>query len=105
MRAKETRPHTVSITEFGAVGDGKFLNTHAFENAIFYLRTFADKGGAQLYIPPGQWLTGSISLISHLTLYLDQGATILASQVCLLHLLQTIFSQLYRVLFLAHFIL
>ncbi|KAH8965588.1 hypothetical protein BDL97_04G125200 [Sphagnum fallax] len=80
VRAKVTRPHTVSITEFGAVGDGKFLNTHAFENAIFYLRTFADKGGAQLYIPPGQWLTGSISLISHLTLYLDRGATILASQ-------------------------
>ncbi len=92
VRAKEARPHTVSITEFGAIGDGKFLNTHAFENAIFYLRTFADKGGAQLYIPPGQWLTGSISLISHLTLYLDQGATILASQACLLHLLLIIFS-------------
>ncbi|KAH9548674.1 hypothetical protein CY35_11G100300 [Sphagnum magellanicum] len=80
IRARDARPHTVSITEFGAVGDGEFLNTHAFENAIFYLRTFADKGGAQLYIPQGRWLTGSISLISHLTLYLDQGATILASQ-------------------------
>jgi polygalacturonase len=84
----------VSITEFGAVGDGKFLNTHAFENAIFYLRTFADKGGAQLYIPQGRWLTGSISLISHLTLYLDQGATILASQVCMLHLLPVFLSVL-----------
>ncbi|KAL3679523.1 hypothetical protein R1sor_022479 [Riccia sorocarpa] len=77
---QKARPHTVSILEFGAVGDGKTLNTHAFENAIFYLRSFADKGGAQLYVPPGQWLTGSFSLTSHLTLFIDQGAVILGTQ-------------------------
>ncbi|KAL6193703.1 hypothetical protein ACLB2K_034787 [Fragaria x ananassa] len=38
------RPHSVSILEFGAVGDGKTLNTLAFQNAIFYLKSFADKG-------------------------------------------------------------
>ncbi|KAL2921228.1 putative polygalacturonase [Bienertia sinuspersici] len=54
----EPRPHSVSIVEFGAVGDGKTLNTGAFQNAIFYLNSFADKGGAQLYVPPGKWLTG-----------------------------------------------
>ncbi|KAL1372450.1 hypothetical protein HN51_002608 [Arachis hypogaea] len=74
------RPHSVSILEFGAVGDGKTLNTIAFQNAIFYLKSFADKGGAQLYVPPGQWLTGSFNLTSHLTLFLERGAVIIGSQ-------------------------
>lgn len=75
------RPHSVSILEFGAVGDGKTLNTVAFQNAIFYLKSFADKGGAQLYVPPGRWLTGSFNLTSHLTLFLEREAVVLGSQV------------------------
>lgn len=78
------RPHSVSILEFGAVGDGKALNTLAFQNAIFYLKSFADKGGAQLFVPSGKWLTGSFNLTSHLTLFLEKGAVILGSQVILL---------------------
>ncbi|XP_058082731.1 probable polygalacturonase [Magnolia sinica] len=77
--ARAFRPHNVTITEFGAVGDGITLNTNAFVNAIFYLHSFADKGGAQLFVPAGRWLTGSFSLISHLTLHLDEGAVILGS--------------------------
>ncbi|CAL1397316.1 unnamed protein product [Linum trigynum] len=76
----EPRPHSVSILEFGAVADGKTLNTIAFQNAIFYLKSFTDKGGAQLYVPKGKWLTGSFNLTSHLTLFLAKGATILGSQ-------------------------
>ena len=76
----DPRPHSVSIAEFGAVGDGKTLNTIAFQNAIFYLKSFADKGGAQLYVPPGKWLTGSFNLTSHLTLFLEKGAVIIGSQ-------------------------
>ncbi|XP_077218586.1 putative polygalacturonase [Tasmannia lanceolata] len=78
-RSKTFRPHSVTITEFGAVGDGVTLNTIAFHNAIFYLNSFADKGGGQLFVPAGKWLTGSFSLISHLTLFLDEGAVILGS--------------------------
>ncbi|KAI3923875.1 hypothetical protein MKW92_011739 [Papaver armeniacum] len=74
------RPHSVSILEFGAVGDGKTLNTIAFQNAIFYAKSFADKGGAQLYVPSGRWLTGSFNLTSHLTLFLERGAFILGTQ-------------------------
>ncbi|KAJ3681359.1 hypothetical protein LUZ60_015848 [Juncus effusus] len=73
------RPHSVTLTEFGAVGDGKVLNTLAFQNAIFYLKSFADKGGAQLYVPKGNWLTGSFNLTSHLTLFLEKGAVIVGS--------------------------
>ncbi|KAL2535268.1 Pectin lyase-like superfamily protein [Forsythia ovata] len=74
------RPHSVSVSEFGAIGDGKTLNTLAFQNAIFYLKSFADKGGAQLYVPEGKWLIGSINLTSHLTLFLEKDASILGSQ-------------------------
>ncbi|XP_058100528.1 probable polygalacturonase isoform X1 [Magnolia sinica] len=78
-RSRAFRPHSVRITEFGAVGDGITLNTNAFQNAIFYLRSFANKGGAQLFVPAGKWLTGSFNLISHLTLMLDKEAVILGS--------------------------
>jgi polygalacturonase len=52
-----------------------------FQNAVFYVRSFADKGGAQLYVPKGRWLTGSFNLTSHLTLYLEKGAVIIGSKV------------------------
>ncbi|XP_012833895.1 PREDICTED: probable polygalacturonase [Erythranthe guttata] len=74
------RPHSVSVSEFGAVGDGKTVNTVAFQNAIFYLKSFVDKGGAQLYVPAGKWLTGCITLTSHLTLFLEKDAIILGSE-------------------------
>lgn len=86
------RPHSVSILEFGAVGDGKTLNTIAFQNAIFYLKSFADKGGAQLYVPPGTWLTQSFNLTSHLTLFLEKGAVIIGSQVFSFYLLHLFFT-------------
>lgn len=81
ISSEVVRPHSVSITEFGAVGDGITINTKAFRNAIFYLNSFVDKGGAQLFVPAGRWLTGSFDLISHLTLSLDKDAVILGSVV------------------------
>jgi hypothetical protein len=80
-RSAPHRPHSVTITEFGAVGDGVTPNTVPFQNAVFYLRSFADKGGAQLYVPKGRWLTGSFNLTSHLTLFLEKGAVIVGAQV------------------------
>jgi polygalacturonase len=81
MASTVYRPHSVTLTEFGAVGDGKTLNTKSFQNAIFYLNSFADKGGAQLFVPAGRWLTGGFNLISHLTLSLDKDAVIIGSPV------------------------
>ncbi|XP_010519492.1 PREDICTED: probable polygalacturonase [Tarenaya hassleriana] len=80
--ALNCRKYSAVITEFGAVGDGKTSNTKAFREAIEKLgqRSAADGGGAQLVVPPGKWLTGSFNLTSHFTLFIQQGATLLASQ-------------------------
>ncbi|CAL0318399.1 unnamed protein product [Lupinus luteus] len=74
------RAHSVSLTDFGGVGDGNTSNTKAFQSAINHLSQYSSEGGAQLYVPAGKWLTGSFNLTSHFTLYLDKDAVLLASQ-------------------------
>lgn len=68
--------HHVMITDFGGVGDGKFLNTDAFANAIDAL---SQKGGGKLIVPSGVWLTGPIVLKSNINLHLADRAIILFS--------------------------
>jgi polygalacturonase len=75
------RKHSAVLTDFGAVGDGKTLNTKAFNSAITKLSQYSNDGGALLIVPPGKWLTGSFNLTSHFTLFLQKDAIILASQV------------------------
>lgn len=70
-----------SIAEFGGVGDGRTSNTAAFRRAVEYMERFRGRGGAQLNVPRGRWLTGSFNLTSDFTLFLEQGALILGSQV------------------------
>lgn len=84
--AMQCRKHKAVLTDFGAVGDGKTSNTKAFRDAIAKLTPQAADGGVQLIVPPGNWLTGSFNLTSHFTLFIQKGATILASQVIYLHL-------------------
>ena len=75
------RKHVRRITEYGAVGDGRMLNTEVFASAVADLSRFAGDGGAALVVPEGRWLTGPFNLTSHFTLFLHRGAEILASQV------------------------
>ncbi|KAG6530324.1 hypothetical protein ZIOFF_012551 [Zingiber officinale] len=74
------RRDVISIADFGAVGDGKTLNTWPFKKAIYRIQHMRKRGGTMLYIPPGVWLTGSFSLTSHMTLFLGRGAIIKATQ-------------------------
>ncbi|PIA34610.1 hypothetical protein AQUCO_03700120v1 [Aquilegia coerulea] len=74
------RQDTISITDFGGVGDGHTLNTKAFREAIYRIEHLKRRGGTILYIPPGVFLTGSFNLTSHMTLYLAKGAVIRATQ-------------------------
>jgi polygalacturonase len=64
------------IRTYGAVGDGKAVDSPAINKAI---EAAAAAGGGTVLFPPGTWLCFSIRLKSHVALYLSQGATILAA--------------------------
>ena len=68
--------NSLSLTEFGAKGDGITDNTEAFEKAIAAL---AKQGGGHLVVPAGVWLTGPITLKDHIDLHLERNAMILLS--------------------------
>jgi polygalacturonase len=64
--------NTINFADYGE-GDGKTLNTVAFEKALVVL---AEKGGGRLIVPPGLWLTGPIELHSNIDLHVERGALI-----------------------------
>jgi polygalacturonase len=68
--------NTFIVAKYGAVADGKTLNTQAIQKAI---DAAAKKGGVVTFAP-GQYLTGSIFLKKGVTLRLDKGVTLLGSQ-------------------------
>ena len=72
-----TIPTTVfNITNYGAVGDGKTLNTVAIQKAI---DACAAAGGGTVLVPAGKFIFGPIILTSSLNLHLDKGAMLLIS--------------------------
>ena len=72
--AATTAAAEFDITHYGAVGDGKTLNTQAFAAAI---NACATAGGGRVTIPAGTYLTGPIVLKSHIDLHVDAGAVVL----------------------------
>jgi polygalacturonase len=64
------------VKGYGAVGDGKALDTAAIQKSID--EAAAAKGGRVVF-PPGRYLSGTIRLKSHVTLHLEKGATLLGS--------------------------
>lgn len=67
---------TYNINDFGAVADGKTLNTAAFEKAI---QTCTENGGGKVLVPNGKYLTGAIHLENNVNLHLEDKAEILFS--------------------------
>jgi len=78
-RVKETSfpDYSVTITQYGAVGDGITKNTQAFEQAI---ADVAAKGGGRVVIPRGLWYTGPIVLQSNINLHAEAGAMVIFSK-------------------------
>jgi len=65
-----------NVREHGAAGDGQTLDSRPIQAAI---DACAERGGT-VYLPAGQYLSGSLFLRSNITLHLDAGAVILGSE-------------------------
>jgi polygalacturonase len=66
-------PRDLAITEFGAVGDGSTDATGALKAAIDACHS---SGGGRVIVPPGDFLTGPIRLLSNVNLHILAGATL-----------------------------
>jgi len=66
----------LNVKSFGATGDAQTIDTLAINRAI---EAAAAAGGGTVYFPAGTYACYSIHLKSHVGLYLEQGATILAA--------------------------
>lgn len=66
-----------SVAKYGAVGDGKTLNTKAIQSAI---DECAQNGGGIVTFPAGEYLTGAVFLKNGVNLRIDKNVTLLGSQ-------------------------
>ncbi|HNY78574.1 MAG: glycoside hydrolase family 28 protein [Sedimentisphaerales bacterium] len=76
----QTRPdktETFNVTDYGAVADGRTINTRAIQAAIDACEA---KGGGIVTFDSGAYLTGSIFVKAGVTLRIDKGVEILGSQ-------------------------
>ena len=66
-----------NIKDHGAIGDGVALNTVALQKTIDACHA---AGGGVVWVPAGDYVIGTITLKSNMTLSLDYGASLLGSQ-------------------------
>lgn len=67
------------IRKYGAIPDGKTLNTKAIQACI---DDCFNNGGGRVEVSGGTFMTGTISLKSNIELYIDAGAVLLGSPNC-----------------------
>jgi polygalacturonase len=76
VAGQETARPEFDVRRFGAVGDGQTLDTDAINRAI----GAADAaGGGTVWFPAGDFLSHSIRLCSHLTLWFAPGSRLIAA--------------------------
>ncbi len=64
------------VNNFGAIADGKTINTKAIQSAI---DACAKAGGGKVVLTSGKYLSGSIIMKSNVELHFEQNATLLGS--------------------------
>jgi hypothetical protein len=65
-----------SVRDYGAVGDGTTLDTAAIQAAI---DACTARGGGVVHLPPGDYLTGTVTLKDNVTLHVGPSARLLGS--------------------------
>ena len=76
MLALSAERDVFNIRNFGAIGNGKILDSPAVNQAIL---AASAEGGGTVFVPAGTYLCGSIHLTNNIHLYLDAGAVILGA--------------------------
>lgn len=75
VKAKtKIKSQILNVLDFGAIGDGKTLNTKAIQNAV----DACLKGGT-VYIPKGKFISGALFLKSDMTLFIEEGGVLKGS--------------------------
>jgi len=64
---------TYDIRDFGAIGDGKTLNTAAIQKTI---DSCSHAGGGTVVVPVGKYISGTIRLFTNVDLHLERGAVL-----------------------------
>jgi len=76
--AHAQQPGRYDVSRFGAVGDGRAIDTDAINKAI---DAAVASGGGTVVFHTGTFLSGSIHLKSHVALFIDHGAAIEAGPI------------------------
>ncbi len=71
------REAVYDVRDYGAKADGKTLCSNSIQAAI---DKCAADGGGTVYLPPGNWLSGTVYMGNYVTLLLDSGCTLLGSR-------------------------
>ena len=77
VRALHIPDTTFNAADYGAISDGKTLNTVAIQASI---DACAAAGGGKVVFHKGTYLTGALYLKSGVQLHVDKGVTLLGSQ-------------------------
>ncbi len=80
-----SKANTYNILDYGAKSDAKTVNTHAINRAVGDCYTH---GGGTVEVPAGEFITGTIILLSNVELHLDFGAKLTGSKDTSDYLLQ-----------------
>ncbi len=75
--AAEPAKKQFNIREYGAVGDGKSLDSPAINKAI---EAAAAAGGGTVVLPEGRYFSGSIRMKSNINLRIEKGAVLVADK-------------------------